>query len=364
MLLAYFAASPSNRSELPHLLTSPSLEASQNNQFSFASSLRFVLSHLLRASMFALLAAGRLPQSSFTQLDATHCIFELQSISDVNHLCVFMDGSAPFPQGYAGTVHLLLPGGGAAGAGAGPSGSGSGTGQQSSWRLLGCLKNERPSAIYRLKGLSSQGASSFHSNGNSSNNSGSGSSSALFSSQGLHANPGMFQASTAQGSGTAMLGISVEPEHVVDEQMRNLKGGPASTGAASASRGDAAGVQGMDIADEGMAGEAQPAQGALVRSGGGIDPYMALALAPKIGEFLSCIRDIATLSQDHPGLILAPNLTLTSSHHLSLISTSRPSPYPHSQRKTSSPTSPPLPPTRRRKRYRCCKSGWSSLSAS
>lgn len=86
-----------------------------------------------------------------------------------------------------------------------------------------------------------------------------------------------------------MLGISVEPEHIVDEQMRNLKGSAAgapsaSAGGASRGGGEAGGVQGMDIADEGMGGEAQPAQGALVRSGGAIDPYMALALAPKIGE--------------------------------------------------------------------------------
>lgn len=95
-----------------------------------------------------------------------------------------------------------------------------------------------------------------------------------------------------------MLGISVEPEHVVDEQMRGLKGGTVAGAAAVGGAGT--GVQGMDIADEGMTGEGPSGQGAgaLVRSGGAIDPYMALALAPKIGESSS----YSSPSKSSPGL--------------------------------------------------------------
>jgi hypothetical protein len=47
---------------------------------------------------------------------------------------VFLLGTIPFDPGYAATVHFLWPGG------------------ENGWKLLGMLSNEKPSAIFRLRG--------------------------------------------------------------------------------------------------------------------------------------------------------------------------------------------------------------------
>lgn len=60
--------------------------------------------------MFAIVAAGRLPQAQPMQVDQTHIVFPIEAAEAVNHLVVFMDGSQPFPPGYAATVHFLWPG--------------------------------------------------------------------------------------------------------------------------------------------------------------------------------------------------------------------------------------------------------------
>ncbi|KAI9140989.1 hypothetical protein BKA69DRAFT_1076597 [Paraphysoderma sedebokerense] len=57
---------------------------------------------------------------------------EIPSVEKINHLVIFLVGD-PFPEGFAATVHILLP--------------------NSPWQLLGQLSNDKPSAIFRLSGI-------------------------------------------------------------------------------------------------------------------------------------------------------------------------------------------------------------------
>ncbi|KAF5343311.1 hypothetical protein D9757_014161 [Collybiopsis confluens] len=81
--------------------------------------------------MFGCLVAGRLLQTNLQQIDETHAVFELSNASTINHVCVFLLGNVPFPEGYGATVHLHWPGRG--------------------FQLLGMLSNDKPSAIFRLR---------------------------------------------------------------------------------------------------------------------------------------------------------------------------------------------------------------------
>ncbi|TFK31333.1 hypothetical protein BDQ12DRAFT_729652 [Crucibulum laeve] len=82
--------------------------------------------------MFGCCVAGRLLQTNLQQVDDTHALFELPNASSINHVCVFLLGTIPFPEGYGATVHFHWPGKG--------------------FQLLGMLSNEKPSAIFRLRG--------------------------------------------------------------------------------------------------------------------------------------------------------------------------------------------------------------------
>ncbi|KAH9941553.1 DUF775-domain-containing protein [Amylocystis lapponica] len=82
--------------------------------------------------MFGCLVAGRLLQTNLQQVDETHALFELPAASTINHICVFLLGTVPFPDGYGATVHFHWPGRG--------------------FQLLGMLSNDKPSAIFRLRG--------------------------------------------------------------------------------------------------------------------------------------------------------------------------------------------------------------------
>ncbi|KAN0066260.1 hypothetical protein ACQY0O_000354 [Thecaphora frezii] len=139
--------------------------------------------------MFSCVVAGRLPLTAPQQVDATHAIFLLENAQDINHVTVFMTGEQAFPPGYSATVHFLWPG------------------ENKQWMLLGCLRNTKPSAIFRLRGSAVP----------SSATSASGSS-ALFTG----ANASTNFAGAAQ-SVTATLGISIEGDEVVDAQMATLQ---------------------------------------------------------------------------------------------------------------------------------------------
>jgi len=81
--------------------------------------------------MFGCCVAGRLLQTNLQQVDETHATFDLPGASTINHICVFLLGTVPFPDGYGATVHLYWPGKGL--------------------QLLGMLSNDKPSAIFRLR---------------------------------------------------------------------------------------------------------------------------------------------------------------------------------------------------------------------
>lgn len=82
--------------------------------------------------MFGCVVAGRVIQTNLQQVDETHAYFELPNASTINHICVFLLGNVPFPDGYGATVHFFWPGKG--------------------FQLLGMLSNNKPSAIFRLRG--------------------------------------------------------------------------------------------------------------------------------------------------------------------------------------------------------------------
>jgi len=88
--------------------------------------------------MFGCVVAGRLLQTNLQQVDEAHALFELPNASAINHVCVFLLGTVPFPEGYGATVHFHWPGKG--------------------FQLLGMLSNEKPSAIFRLRGTFTPGA--------------------------------------------------------------------------------------------------------------------------------------------------------------------------------------------------------------
>jgi hypothetical protein len=139
--------------------------------------------------MFGCLVAGRLLQTNLIQVDDTHAYFELANASTINHVCVFLIGTVPFPDGYGAAVHFFWPGKG--------------------FQLLGMLSNEKPSAIFRLRGTYSGETSSAAQNKFS-----------TFSS----AQPG------AQQDVTAILGLSIEPLMQIQSQLQSLPSAVASPG--------------------------------------------------------------------------------------------------------------------------------------
>ncbi|KAI0037034.1 DUF775-domain-containing protein [Vararia minispora EC-137] len=137
--------------------------------------------------MFGCLVAGRLPQTNLQQVDETHAVFELPAASSINHICVFLLGSVPFPDGYGATVHFHWPGRG--------------------FQLLGMLSNGKPSAIFRLRGT--------------------------FTSQSSNTNAAFNKADqpTSGSDVTAILGIAIEPLLTIQAEMSML---PSSVAKASA----------------------------------------------------------------------------------------------------------------------------------
>ncbi|KAI0640426.1 DUF775-domain-containing protein [Trametes meyenii] len=128
--------------------------------------------------MFGCLVAGRVLQTNLQQIDETHAIFELPSAGSINHICVFLLGSVPFPDGYGATVHFYWPGKG--------------------FQLLGMLSNEKPSAIFRLRGNYSAQTTNAH---------------AVFSGAASDAAP---------SDVTAFVGLSIEPLTQIMQEVASL----------------------------------------------------------------------------------------------------------------------------------------------
>ncbi|TIB06419.1 hypothetical protein E3P96_00471 [Wallemia ichthyophaga] len=79
-------------------------------------------------------SAGRLVQTDLQQIDETHFTFSLSKPEELNHVVIFLTGQVAFPDGIGATVHFLFPG------------------YEKGWQLLGKVSNEKPSAIFRLRG--------------------------------------------------------------------------------------------------------------------------------------------------------------------------------------------------------------------
>ncbi|CAK5263446.1 unnamed protein product [Mycena citricolor] len=136
--------------------------------------------------MFGCCVAGRLLQTNLQQVDETRAYFELPAASSINHICVFLLGTIPFPEGYGCTVHFFWPGKG--------------------FQVLGMLSNEKPSAIFRLRGtFTAQSASSSHS--------------AFSDAAG--------GAPDAAAQVTAILGLAIEPLADIAAQMSSMSGAVA-----------------------------------------------------------------------------------------------------------------------------------------
>ncbi|KAI4521535.1 hypothetical protein EV122DRAFT_266228 [Schizophyllum commune] len=134
--------------------------------------------------MFGCCVAGRPLQTNIQTIDDTHAIFELPHASSVNHVCVFLLGNVPFPDGYGATVHFFWPGKG--------------------FQLLGMLSNEKPSAIFRLRGTFSSTTSHSISSAMSS------------------PSPSPAPENPMGADVVAVLGIAIEPLDAIQAQMATL----------------------------------------------------------------------------------------------------------------------------------------------
>ncbi|KAL6106074.1 protein Hikeshi [Pungitius pungitius] len=88
--------------------------------------------------MFGCLVAGRLVQTDAAQVAADKFVFHVADYESVNHVVVFMLGTVPFPAGTGGAVYFSFPDPASGGA---------------VWQLLGFITNDKPSAIFRISGL-------------------------------------------------------------------------------------------------------------------------------------------------------------------------------------------------------------------
>jgi len=134
--------------------------------------------------VFGCVVAGRSLQTNLQQIDDTHAAFDIDNAASVNHICVFLLGTVPLPPGYAATVHFHWPGRG--------------------FQLLGMISNEKPSAVFRLRGTYTDAA-------------------AAPQSHSAFLTPG-----TQPSSVTATLGIAIEPLDAVEAQMASLQTSQAS----------------------------------------------------------------------------------------------------------------------------------------
>ncbi|KAF9045521.1 hypothetical protein BJ165DRAFT_1542344 [Panaeolus papilionaceus] len=154
--------------------------------------------------MFGCCVAGRLLQTNLTQVDETHAYFELPQASTINHVCVFLLGTVPFPDGYGATVHFFWPGKG--------------------FQLLGMLSNEKPSAIFRLRGTFSPSVPSTPST----------------TAQNTFSNIQQQQAQQQPEDITAILGIAIEPLVSIQMQMQGINLNPLAAAGALTQTGSEA----------------------------------------------------------------------------------------------------------------------------
>ena len=86
------------------------------------------------------LSAGRLVNTSFREVDATHCVVDMEDVGSFNHIVVFLTGQTPFPEGTGGAVYFSWP----------DNEAQSGGGGATPWQFLGMISNQKPSAIFKV----------------------------------------------------------------------------------------------------------------------------------------------------------------------------------------------------------------------
>ena len=86
-------------------------------------------------------SAGRLVNTSFREVDPTHCVVDMEDVGSFNHIVVFLTGQTPFPEGTGGAVYFSWPDNEA------QSGGGGGA---TPWQFLGMISNQKPSAIFKV----------------------------------------------------------------------------------------------------------------------------------------------------------------------------------------------------------------------
>ncbi|CAG8700368.1 8117_t:CDS:2, partial [Acaulospora morrowiae] len=133
-------------------------------------------------------------QTNLQQVDVNKYIFEIPDATTINHIVVFLLGTIPFEPGFAATVHFLWPG------------------EEQGWKLLGMLSNDKPSAIFRLRGTVIPRTSSGFSFG----------STKLLTSYNDEMSMDVNDASTT-GPITATVGISIEQIAMVESQIANFR---------------------------------------------------------------------------------------------------------------------------------------------
>ncbi|CAG8488375.1 1938_t:CDS:2, partial [Scutellospora calospora] len=140
-------------------------------------------------------------QTNLQQVDLNKYVFEIPDAGTINHIVVFLLGTVPFEPGYAATVHFLWPG------------------VEHGWKLLGMLSNEKPSAIFRLRGSVIPGTTNAFT---SSNAFSFGSTKLLnYNTDDMSMDVNELSSSNTT-SVTATLGISIEPITMVESQIATL----------------------------------------------------------------------------------------------------------------------------------------------
>ncbi|CAG8716106.1 6391_t:CDS:2, partial [Cetraspora pellucida] len=140
-------------------------------------------------------------QTNLQQVDVNKYVFEIPDAGTINHIVVFLLGTVPFEPGYAATVHFLWPGG------------------EHGWKLLGMLSNDKPSAIFRLRGSAIPGTTNAFT---SSNAFSFGSTKLITNYNTDEMSMDVNDLSSATISVTATLGISIEPVAMVESQIATL----------------------------------------------------------------------------------------------------------------------------------------------
>ncbi|KAF4522915.1 hypothetical protein B566_EDAN012073 [Ephemera danica] len=87
--------------------------------------------------MFAVMVTGRLAQTLPDQISETQFVFTIPDADSINHVVVFMTGTAPFPEGLGAQVYFSWPEPNA----------------PPTWLLLGHISNCKPSSIFKISSL-------------------------------------------------------------------------------------------------------------------------------------------------------------------------------------------------------------------